>query len=376
MKPLKIGMIGYGGIGRVHAMGYRAIPFHYGLTADQVQLTGVATTRPETAQKAAEEIGCDFWTADYRALLANPEIDLVDVCTPNHSHEEILIAAAEAGKHIYCEKPLAMSVAEGQRIVAAVEKAGVNNQMTFNFRFFPAMLRARQLMDEGFVGRVFSFRARYYRSSYIDHNKPLSWRLRKEIAGGGTLFDLASHVLDLVYYTLGDFGSVQAVLETLITERPLAPGAEEKGAVDVDDISLMHLRMADGTLGLLEASRMGTGATNDLQLEIFGDQGAIRFNLDEPSWLEVYNVRETGGRRGYKKLETVQKYEGQKAPDGSMIPSFTRVHAECQYQFLKAIWENRSASPSLADGLKVQELMAAAERSSAEGRWVTVEEVR
>jgi predicted dehydrogenase len=252
--------------------------------------------------------------------------------------------------------------------------------MTFNFRFFPALIRARQLLDEGFVGRVFSFRARYYRSSYIDPNKPLSWRLRKAIAGGGTLFDLASHVLDLVYYTLGDFGSVQAVLETLIKERPLAAGAGEKGPVDVDDLSLMHLRMADGALGLLEASRMGTGATNDLQLEIFGDQGALRFNIAEPGCLEIYDVRDSGepfgGRRGYKKVETSQKYPGQRAPDASFIPSFNRVHAECQYQFLKAIWEDRPASPSLADGLKVQEVMAAAERSSQEGRWVTMAEVR
>ena len=259
--------------------------------------------------------------------------------------------------------------------MAPVEQAGVINQMTFNFRFLPALLRARQLLEEGFVGRVFSFRARYYRSSYISPAKPLSWRLSKAVAGGGTLFDLASHVLDLVYYTLGDFGAVQATLETLIKERPLTAGASEKGPVDVDDLVLMHLRMADGSLGLLESSRMGTGATNDLQLEIFGDQGAIRFNLDEPSWLEVFDVRE-GAQAGYKKLQTVQKYAGQKAPDPSMTPTFARSHAECQYQFLKAIWENRPASPSLADGLKVQELMAAAERSSAEQRWVRVEEVR
>ncbi len=380
MKPLGIGMIGYGGIGRVHAMGYRAIPFHYGLPAESVKIVGVATTRPETAANAAKEIGCDSWTADYRELLARPDVDVIDCCTPNHNHEEILIATAEAGKHIYCEKPLAMNVAEGQRIVAAVERARVKNQMTFNFRFFPAIIRARQLIDEGFVGRVFSFRARYYRSSYIDYNKPLSWRLRKEVAGGGALFDLGSHVLDLVYYTLGEFGSVQALIDTLIKERPIAAGATQKGPVNVDDIALLHLRQADGTIGLVEASRMGTGVTNDMQLEIFGDKGAIRFNLDEPSYLEVYDVRDAakpmGGMRGYKKLETVQKYDGQKAPDGTMIPSFTRVHAECQYQFLKAIWEERPASPSLADGLKVQEVMEAAERSSHEGRWVDMAEVR
>ncbi|MFQ5617030.1 MAG: Gfo/Idh/MocA family protein [Anaerolineales bacterium] len=380
MKRLGIAMIGYGGIGRVHVMAYRAIPFHYGLPADSIRIAGVATRRPETAQKAAAEIGCEVWTADYRQLLARDDVDLIDCCVPNHLHEEIILAAAEAGKHIYCEKPLAMNVAEGQRMVEAVEKAGVKTQMTFNFRFFPAVTRARQLIEAGFLGRVFSFRGRYYRSSYIDYEKPLSWRLRRQISGGGALFDLGSHVLDLIYYLLGGFGSVQATLETLIKERPIAAGATEKGAVDVDDIALMHIRMADGSLGLVEISRLGTGATNELQIEIFGDRGAIRFSANDPSWLEVYDVRDAGqplgGMRGFRKLETVQRYEGQKAPDWSMPPTFTRTHAECQYQFLKAIQDDSDPAPTLAGGLRVQEAMEAAVRSSAEGRWVTVEEVR
>ncbi|MEA3334319.1 MAG: Gfo/Idh/MocA family oxidoreductase [Chloroflexota bacterium] len=380
MKQLGIAMIGYGGIGRVHAMAYRTIPFHYGLAADTFRIVGVATTQETTARKAAAEIGCENWTSDYRDLLARDDVDLVDVCVPNHKHEEIVVAAAEAGKHIYCEKPLSMDVAEGKRMVAACELAGIKTQMTFNFRFFPAITRARQLMEQGFLGRIFSFRGRYYRSSYIDTNKPLSWRLRKEIAGGGALFDLGSHVLDLVTYLLGDFGSVQATIDTLIRERPIAPGSDEMAPVDVDDIALMHLRMADGTLGLVEISRMGTGATNDLQIEIFGDRGAMRFNSTDPSWLEVYDLRDPGqplgGMRGFRKLETVQRHEGQKSPDWSMPPGFVRAHAECQYQFLRAIVDDVSSSPSLADGLRVQEAMEAALQSSAQNRWVTVEEVR
>ncbi len=380
MKQLGIAMIGYGGIGRVHALGYRAITFHYGLPADTVRIVGVATTRPETAERAAQEIGCEVYTTDYRELLARDDVDLIDCCVPNYKHAEVVLATAEAGKHIYCEKPLAMNVAEGQRMVETVKKAGVKTQMTFNFRFFPAVIRARQLVADGFLGRVFSFRGRYYRSSYINYDKPLSWRLRKDISGGGALFDIGSHVLDLFYYLLGEFGSVQATLDTLIKERPVAAGATEKGPVDVDDIAFMHIRMADGTLGLVEISRMGTGTTNDLQFEIFGDKGALRFNAADPSWLEVYDVRETGqplgGMRGFKRLETVQRYEGQKVPDWSMPPTFTRTHAECQYQFLKAISDDLSPSPTLADGLKVQEIMEAVIRSSAEGRWVTVEEVR
>ncbi|HAJ36861.1 MAG TPA: hypothetical protein DCL15_14355 [Chloroflexi bacterium] len=374
-----IGMIGYGGIGRVHGMAYRSLPFHYGLPADAVRIGGVATTRAETAQAAAAELGCNFWTADYRELLAHPEIEAVDICVPNHMHAEIVEAAAAAGKHIYCEKPLAMNVAEAQRMVAAAARAGVKTQMTFNFRFYPAVLRARQLVEEGFLGRIFSFRGRYYRSSYIDPNKPISWRQQKAIAGGGTLFDIGSHILDMLYSVVGEFESVQATLDTLIKERPVGAGATERVAVDVDDIALLTLRTKAGVLGVVDASRMGTGLTNDIGFELFGEKGALRFSGLDPAWLEVYDVRDsdkpTGGMRGFRKIETVNRYAGQKAPDWSMAPDFVRTHAECQYQFLKAVAEDKPTQPTLADGLHIQAVMAAAERSSAEGRWVKVEEV-
>jgi predicted dehydrogenase len=379
MKSLNIGLIGYGGIGRVHAMAYRAIPFHYALPANSVRLVGVATTRPETAQAAAAEIGCDFWTADYRELLARPDIDVVDVSAPNSAHEEVVIAAARAGKHIYCEKPLAMNVAEAQRMVAAAAAAGVTTQMTFNFRFFPAIQRARQLVEGGFLGRIFSFRGRYYRASYISPDKPISWRQQRAVAGGGALYDLGSHVIDILYFLLGEFGSVQATLETLIKQRPASAGASEMVAVDVDDIALLHARLSDGTLGLLEISRMGTGATNELIVEIYGEKGSLRFNSQDPSWLEVYDVRDAenpqGGMRGYRKIESVQRYSGAKAPDWTAAPSFVRTHAECQYQFLKAVSDGRPAMPDLASGLHVQAIMEAAERSSAEKRWVNVQDV-
>ena len=379
MPNIKIGLIGYGGIGRVHALAYRAIPFHYGLSADSISIAAVATTREETARNAAAEIGCDFFTADYRELLAQDDIDAIDICTPNNAHHEIVLAAAAAGKHIYCEKPLAMNAAEAYSMVRAVNAAGVKAQLTFKFRFFPAITRAKQLMDEGFVGEVFSFRGRYHRSSYISRDKPLSWRLKREITGGGALFDLGSHVLDLLYYLLGDFNSVNGTLDTLIKERPVSAGAEETGQVDVDDIALLHARLAGGALGTVEISRMGTGATNDLAIEIFGDKGAIRFDLAEPAWLYVYDTREAdkplGGQRGFRRIEAASRYDGQRAPDWTMSPDFMRCHAECQYQFIKSIWEDKRTSPSFADGAQVQKIMEAAEHSSESGRWVELAEI-
>lgn len=379
MDSIGIGLIGYGGIGRVHAMAWRSLPFHYGLPWETFRLAGVATTRVQTAQAAAAEIGCPFWTDDYRALLARDDIHVIDLCVPNNRHAEIVEAAAAAGKHVYCEKPLAKNVAEGLRMVEAVEAAGVNHQMTFNFRFFPAVLRARQLVEEGFLGRIFSFRGRYYRSSYIDPAKPISWRQQEQVAGGGALFDIGSHILDALYAILGDFGEVRATLETLIRERPAADDAAARVAVDVDDLALLTLRLADGTLGTVEASRMGTGLMNDMGFEIFGELGALRFSAQDPSWLEVYDVRDAaapiGGMRGFRKVETMVRYPGQKAPDGSMAPDFVRSHAECQYQFIQAVREGRQARPSLRDGLHIQAVMEAAKRSSDEGRTFTVEEI-
>jgi predicted dehydrogenase len=379
VKPLKIGMVGYGGIGRVHAMAYRSLLYNYGLPANTVQIVGVATTRKETAQKAAAEIGCDFYTDDFRELLARPDIDVIDCCTPNNAHESVLVAAAEAGKHIYCDKPLSLNVDDGVRIVAAAKKAGIKTQLTFNNRYFPAIQRAKQLMDEGFIGRVFSFRGRYYRSSYIDASKPTSWRLQKSVSGGGALLDLGSHVLDLLYFLLGDFGSVQATLDTLIKERPIAQGSSEKVPVDVDDIALLHMRLKDGTLGIVETSRMGTGLTNELVVEIFGDRGALRFSSNNPGWLDVYDVSDPasplGGMRGFRQVETLQRYDGAKTPDWTMQPDFVRTHAECQFQFLKALDENRPAKPDFEDGLHIQAVMEAAARSSEQGGWVNVADV-
>jgi predicted dehydrogenase len=380
VKPVGVALVGYGGIGRVHALAYRAIPFHYGLPADSVCLVGVATSRAETAEQAAREAGCPIWTADYRTLLGRDDVEVVDVCVPNIWREPIVTAAAQAGKHIYCEKPLARNLAEGRRIVEAVARSGVKAQLCFNFRFFPAVMRARQLMQAGFLGRIFSFRACYYRSSYISPSKPLSWRLRREAAGGGALLDLGAHVLDLVAYLLGEVEAVSALVDTLIKERPVAAGSAEYGPVDVDDLALLQLRLAGGAVGSVEVSRMGTGYVNFLAIEVFGEKGALRFNSEAANWLEVFDVRDPdqplGGLSGMRRVQTASRYPGQKAPDASMPADFVRTHVECQYQFLKAVAEDTPPSPTFDEGLHVQAIMEAAVESSAQGRWVSLRDLQ
>lgn len=323
LKKIGIGLIGYGGIGRVHAMGFHAIPFHYGLDADSVRIVGVATQHAESAERAGRELGCPHYT-DYHELLSRSDIDAIDCTTPNTAHHEVVLAAAAARKHIYCEKPLSFTVDEAREMVSAVERANVVNQVTFNFRFFPALVRAKQLIDAGALGRVFSFHGRYFRSSYISSDKPFSWRLKKE-SGGGALTDIGSHVIDLTHYLLGPVDSVNAKLETLIPDRPIAAGSSERARVEVDDLCLLQLKLSNsGAFGTLEVSRMGTGTANDIRFEIYGTEGALRFHSEAPSHLEYYNVNDPatplGGVRGFKRLETYQRYEGNLPPIGQCPP--------------------------------------------------------
>jgi predicted dehydrogenase len=373
LKRVGVGIIGYGGVGRVHALGYRSIPQHYGLPADVVQVVNVATAHKDTAQAAAREIGCDRWTDSYMELIQDPDVDLVTVATPNDSHEEIVVAAAAAGKHVLCEKPVARTVDEAKHMRDSVERAGVKAQVNFNFRYYPAVQHARKLIDEGLLGRPFSYRACFYRSSYIDPQKPMSWRLRREASGGGALFDLGSHVLDAIYFLLGDFKAVMGVAETMIEERPTAAGAQEKGAVNVDDLTLMLTRMANGPLGSIESSRLATGATNEMSLEIYGDQGALRFNSEDPSWLHVCDVKSPRG--GFMKVGVGGRFADQLAPHWTMSPGFAPTFAAGQFALLRAISEDLRPAPNLDDGLHVQAVMEAALRASREGRWIALGEV-
>ena len=379
MKKLGIGLVGYGGIGKVHAMGYRLIPLHYGLSSDAFELIGVATSKSESAAGAAKQLGCAFFTGDYRTLLKREDIHIVDLCTPNFCHEAMVVAAAQAGKHIYCEKPLALNVEQGRRMAREIGRAQVKFQIAFNYRFIPAVVRAKQLVDEGLIGRVFSFHGRYHRSSYIQAEKPLSWRLQRELAGGGVLPDLGSHLLDLIQYLLGAVDQIQATTQTLIDRRPVTTGEHQTGVVDVEDLALMHLRMKNGALGSAEVSRMATGATNHLRLEIFGDQGALHFSLDDPNWVYFYDAqapnKPLGGQRGFKRIETVQHYEGQHAPDWTAPVNYLRSHTESQYQFLKSLTEDTQPPVGIEAGLRVQQVLEAAFISAATNRWVSIDEL-
>jgi predicted dehydrogenase len=375
--PIRIGLLGYGFIGKVHTLAYKLLPMMYDPFPVDIKLVGVSAASQASVHKGLEQGGYAYGTTDWRELVERDDIDVIDCCTPNFLHKDMLIAAMRAGKHVYCDKPLALNLTEAQQIVAVARETGVKHQMTFNNRFVPAMMRAKQLVEEGLLGQVFSFRTAYLHAGYADPGRPMSWRLDVERSGGGALFDLGSHVLDLLRFLLGEYESVYALTETFIQERPLPGNPDQKQPVTVDDLTMMMARMANGALGTVEASRYATGTNDELRLEIHGSQGALRFNSMDPNWLYVYDQREPGapigGQRGFKAIETVQRYPPPAALPGPKFSiGWMRYHVACQYDFIRSLVEDRPPSPDFWDGLKVQEVMEAAYRSAHEKRWITL----
>jgi predicted dehydrogenase len=376
-QTLGIGLVGHGGAGKMHALGYRTLSSYYDPLPAEPKLVGVCTSREETGARAQKEHGFQFHCTDYRLLLERDDIQIIDCCAPNFLHRAIVIEALEAGKHVYCEKPLAMNLKEAEELAALARKSGLKCQMVFNYRFVPAVMRARQLVEEGALGEVISFRGAYLHSGYLDPRRPMSWRLRKAQAGGGALMDLGPHILDLLRYLLGEFTSVFAETRTLITRRPSAEG---KGLeeVDVDDLAVLQLRLRNGGLGTVEVSRCAAGANDELKFEIYGSKGGLAFNLMDPNWLYFYDATEEGeplgGRRGWKRIETVQRYPEPAAFPYPRAPvGWGRFHIASQYQFIKAIALDLPPEPSFEDGLAVQRVIEAAYLSVERGEKIALE---
>ncbi len=392
MRKLGVGMAGYGFIGRVHAHAHRSLPLFYRPIPFQTELLGVATSTESSGRMAQEEAGFHFHTRDYRDLLHHPDIDIIDVCTPNDTHFDICRDAILAGKHVYCDKPLALNVQQAEELAAMAESSTVVCQMTFNYRFVPAIMRARQLVESNLLGKLTGFRASYLHAGYIDSTRKHSWRVSKVRSGGGAIADLGSHAVDLLRFLTGpgsnverggEWESVSATLQTLIPKRPDAAG--QPVAVDVDDIAIAQVRLSGGALGTLEASRLATGAQDNLKVQLFGLKGSLAFDLMEPNWLDVYDAREPegelGGNRGMKRIEAVARYP---QPYSLGVTKNTvgwlQFHIQCLFDLVNSIDRKERAlppsaySPTFKDGLAVQRIICGVQQSAATGSaWTSLQ---
>ena len=378
IEKIGIGVVGYGMIGRLHTMNYRQLRFLYPGALPALVLRAVCTSREETARAAQEEAGFGTAVTETELLVADSELDVVDVSLPNNLHRPVIEAALASGKHVYCEKPLAGTIEDARAIKDALDRApSARFGMVFQNRFFPAVMKAKEIIDEGRVGRIYTYRAEYLHTGYQNPERPLSWRLRKEEGGSGALADLGSHAIDLVRYLLGEFETVQGHLETFVTKRPIAHGASVKGPVTVDDVAWFRATMVGGAVGTVEASRFATGTVDHLRFWVYGEKGALHFDLMDPNYLEWFDESLAGGKyggeRGWRRIQTVQYYPDAKVPPARSPIGWNRAHTENQYQFLKAIAEERDPSPGIVDGLRAQLVIDAVERSAAQnGRVVAV----
>lgn len=381
MIELGVGMVGFGFIGKVHAYGYRNLPLFYDPAPAKVKLVGVCTSHPQTAAKACETGDFEYGTTSFQALLDDDRIDIIDIASPNNLHHDEVLAAFAAGKHVYCDKPLTTSLASARAIQAAAQAhPHLVHGMAFHMRFIPATMRARQLVQEGFLGRVYHFRATYYHAGYTDPTRPLSWRITKE-AGGGCLSDLGSHIIDLLSYVMVDeYEAVRATTETFVKERPVAKGSTEMGPVEVDDYVAFQARLGGGALGFVEASRFATGTQDGLTFEIYGEKGALKFDMMDPNFLYAYDATvpeaDLGGRRGWTQIECVQRYAKPSVLPSPKLPiGWMRFHVHSLYDFIGAIAEERLGTATLYDGVKTQAVDEAVRQSAENGEWVGVERV-
>jgi len=368
MQTFGVGIIGFGFMGRAHSYGHVNLPLYYDPAPCRTRLLGVATSRRETAEAAQQVLGFEIATADWRELLARSDIQIIHVCTPNKLHKDQVLAALAAGKHVYCDKPLCMNRAEAAEIAAALPGARVTHQMVLHNRFHPATLRAKQMIEQGFLGDVLSLRAAYLHAGSVDPAAPLKWKLDAALSGGGVLFDLGSHVLDLIQHLVGPLQVTDCTTRIAYPERPV-PGEPGRSArVTAEDAVLMTVRTQNGAPGHIEASKIATGAVDELRFEIHGSRGALRFNLMEPNFLWAYDQTLPPSERGWRALETVQTYPAPAVfPPSKVGVGWLRAHAACLHNFLAAVAEGRPAEPGLEVGVQLQYLMADA-YDMAEGR--------
>jgi len=373
---LGVGMIGYGYIARVHTYAHTSLRFFYDPMPFESRLVCACARRIESVFDAITRGGYEYATTSPGDVFADPTVSVVHICTPNDTHEPYAVEALRAGKHVYCEKPLARNLDEARRMRDVAAASGLVHQVAFNYRFVPAIMRAKQLVDDGFLGDVLSFRATYLHSGYVDPARPMSWRLDRERSGGGALHDLGSHAVDLVRHLLGNARRVMASLPTLIRERPSGSDGS-MSPVEVDDLALMQVELESGAVGTVEASRVATGSTDDLTIEVHGTHGAIRFRLADPNWLEVFDERAAGepigGIRGYTRVQVVQAYPPPSAfPSPKASVGWLRFHVASLFDFLTNVVEGRVGSPSFDDGFAVQAVLEAAQQSHASGAWADV----
>ena len=379
MREISVGIIGYGFMGRTHTFGYVNLPLYFEPAPVRVKKLVMCTTSDKNVA-AAEAAGYyEKVVRDWRTLIDDKSIEVIHVCTPNNLHLPMLQAAVEAGKYIYCDKPITATYGEAEALRGILDRAryAKTNQMCFHIRFFPSILRAKHLADEGFLGKVLGFRMNFLHSSNVDPDKPVSWKSDKVRGGGGVILDLGSHVLDLLTHLVGPIRRVRCVMKNFTPERPDGKGGRVR--MEGEELAILTIELPGGALGTVELSKVATGTNDGMQFEIHGRQGAIKYDQMKPDWLGIYDARDPesphGGTRGYKFIDCVRRYDppGDKFPGPKVTIGWLRAHVQCLHHFLSALAKDEPADPDLRRGIEVQKLLDTAYRAVEADRLIDLQ---
>ncbi|HEV2348714.1 MAG TPA: Gfo/Idh/MocA family oxidoreductase [Terriglobia bacterium] len=382
MSDVNIALIGYKFMGKAHSNAYRQVShFFPGKLTPRMKV--ICGRDREGAEAAAKQFGWEEVEADWRKVIERKDIDVVDISTPGNLHHEMGVAAARAGKHIICEKPLANTLADAKEMLRAVEKSGVKHMIMHNYRKIPAVAFAKKLIEDGKIGEMYHYHGAYLQDWIMDPNFPLVWRLEKKFAGSGALGDIGAHAIDLAHYLNSDIQSISSLVTTFIKERPLvgagagswgAKGSKGKGRVTVDDDANFLARFKNGSVGVFESSRFCGGRRNYNTFQVYGSKGSLAFNLEKMNELEFYDRTEAQADQGFKAImvtEGAHPYVGAWWPPGHIIGyEHTFVHAI--HDFLTCLEKDTMPSPNFRDGVKNQAVLDAVERSAKSNRWEKV----
>jgi predicted dehydrogenase len=384
-KTLNVGLVGYQFMGKAHSNAYRQVKHFFPDMAAEPIMAAICGRNEAGVSAAAGQLGWQSYETDWRKLIERKDIDVIDVSTPGNLHAEIAIAAAQAGKHVLCEKPLGNSAGEGKRMLDAATSAGVKHGVFFNYRKAPAVALARQLIQDGQIGRIFHWRATYLQDWIIDPNFPLVWRLKKETAGSGAHGDLNAHIIDLSRFLVGEISEVSGLMETFIKRRPEvanvdarlggAADATRMGDVTVDDASLFLARFANGAVGSFEATRFALGRKNYNRFEINGAKGSLAFNLERLDELEVYTEDTAKGTHGFRTINVTtgdDPYSGHYWPAGHII-GYGETFTNLIYDAFNALGEGKNPTPDFVDGYKNNVILDTVEKSAQSKKWETVQ---
>jgi len=379
IPEISIGLLGYGFMGKAHINAYKKIPYIYWPPVVKIDLKKLCGIPEEQVKENQIRYGFKEYTTNWKDLIADDTLKIFDNTGPNNFHAEPVIAAAKAGKDIFCEKPLARNSSEAKEMLEAVQKAGVKHMCGFNYRFAPAIRFAKDLIARGELGQIYHFRSRYLQEWIADPNFPFVWRLSKKISGSGALGDLGAHSIDLARFLVGEPESVMGITKTFVKERPKAEGSEEKMPVDVDDAVEVVIEFKNGAIGTMEASRFCPGKKSENSIEIQGSKGSLSWNMLRLNELQFYSTKDeekgVGGSRTISVTESFHPYYKEWWPHGHIIGWEHTVIHELKH-FLEAVALNKDISPygaTFEDGYKCAVICDAILKSGETGQKIEIE---